>query len=223
MKPYGLVIILAALVAACQARSPFAPNPVPPGPELPAEFFTLSGHISSTEGGPVSGARLALLAEGSSRTAVADNNGEYRFDNVRGRVELIVGLEGYNNTMAVLWVAKNETVNLLLSRPLHLVPGVTLRGMIQGPPDTQFDAQAPSEVITFIPPITADYDLVLTVTGGFEFDLQVDGDRNLYWTSDGVAPILARVSGFAGVRRYIRIHTYYGTQPFEMTATLVTP
>jgi hypothetical protein len=220
MKSHCIAIALVGLVAACDRGSHSIVGPsAPPLETTPSGVYTLSGTVQESDGVAVSGAAVQLYGFSSSQTTLSGEGGEYRFDNVRGNTNLRVSKEGYVETIAFVYVAKNETLNMSLSRPLTLVPGTTLRGVVKAPPcDPQrWDSTALCERIAFTPPVTGRYELVLTWTGPSELDLLIDEQG--YWSST-TGPIRALIEGVAGVARPMKIHSYYSPQSFELTATL---
>lgn len=229
MKRSCIAIALFVVVTGCdRARSITAPITTSPVTQTPLSgFFTLSGRIEDTDGGGLSGARVQLTTTSTIQTTLSGNGGEYRFDNVRGNVVLRVSRDGFiDASSASLYIDKERTLNVALQQLLilapgtRLVPGTTLRGTVQAPPcDPNWDAQAPCQRLSFIPPVTGVYELVLKWTGPSELDLLVDDRLGLYWSSP-TGPIRALVPGDAGVEREIRIQSYYSPQTFELTASL---
>jgi hypothetical protein len=232
MKRGCIAIALFVVVTGCDAVT--APQqqqqqPPPPPPPPLSEFFTLSGRIEDVDGGGLSGARVQLTTPSTIQTTLSGNGGEYRFDNVRGTVELRVSKDGFIDASTTTFsVDKERTLNITLQQLLilapgtRLIPGTTLRGTVQAPPcDRNWDAGAYCQRLSFIPPVTGVYELVLNWKGPSELDLLVDQSFSLYWSS-ATGPIRALVTGDAGVEREIRIQSYYSPQTFELTASLWT-
>jgi len=227
MKRSCMAIALVVLVIGCDtARSVTAPNTKSSAtpPEIPLSgYFTLSGLVEDTEGVRLSGARVSLTTQSTLQTTVSSESGEYRFDNVRGSVVLGVSKDGFGDEVLSLYIAQDRSQNVALQRSMTLVPGTTVRGIVTGfPCDPNWDARAPCKQITFTPPVTGVYELVLTWTGATELDLLVDGSLSLYWSSAS-GQIRAIVPGDAGRPRDIRIQSYYSSTPFELTASLKSP
>jgi|SoiMethySBSTD1v2_1073268.scaffolds.fasta_scaffold129904_2 carboxypeptidase family protein len=221
MKRSCMAIALFVVVAGCDtARSVTAPNPaVPTEPPL-SGFFTLSGLIEDAEHVRLSGARVSLTTQSSIQTTVSSQSGEYRFDNVRGSVVLGVSKDGFGDEVLSLYIAQDSSQNVALQRPLTLVPGTTVRGTVKAPPcDPSWDSRALCQSVSFIPPVTGDYELVLKWAGASELDLLVDQSLSLYW-SGTAGEIRVIVPGDAGRPREIRIHSYYSPTPFELSASL---
>jgi hypothetical protein len=224
MKRRCIAIALFVVVAGCDARPITAPQPGPPSlppPDVPlSAFFTLSGLVEDTEGVRLSGARVSLTTQSTLLTTLSSEAGEYRFDNVRGNVVLGVSKDGFRDEVVSLNIAQDRSQNVALQRPLTLVPGTTVRGTVNGfPCDQNWDARAPCKQVTFTPPVTGVYELVLKWTGATELDLLVDGSLSFYWSSAS-GEIRAIVPGEAGRPREIRIQSYYSPTPFELTASL---
>lgn len=220
-------IAIALLVVVVGCDSVTAPKPPAPPPPPLSEFFTLSGRIEDIDGGGLSGARVQLTTDSTIQTTLSGNGGEFRFDNVRGNAVLRVSKDGFiEAASAALYVAKDQTLKFVLQQLLilaagtALVPGTPLRGTVQAPPcDPNWDARAPCQQVSFIPPVTGDYELVLKWTGASELDLLVDQSMSLYWSST-TGEIRAIVPGVAGRPSEIRIQSYYSQQTFELTASL---
>lgn len=222
MKCCRVVIALVVLVSGCDRglRSIVGPN-TPPSETASSGFYTLSGTVKDDNGLAVPSAVIHLAAGSDLQTTSSGAEGEYRFDHVRGNVNLHVSKEGYLDETSFVYVAKNETLNVSLSVPLTLVPGTTLRSIVKAPPcdPMRWDAAALCKEITFMPAVTGLYELLLTWSGSSELDLLVDDELNLLWSNPS-GQIRALVDGTAGVPRQIRIHSYYSPQAFELTATL---
>ena len=221
MKRSWMAIALFVVVTGCDRGTRSVTAPVmPPAPAPLSGFFTLSGRIEDTEGGGLSGARVQLTTDSTIQTTLSGDGGQYRFDNVRGNAALRVSKDGFIEAAPFVYVAKDQTLNVALQPRLTLVPGATVRGTVKSPPcDPNWDNAAPCQRVSFIPPVTGDYELVLTWTGAIELDLLVDASMSLYWSST-TGQIRALVPGFAGTEREIRIQSYYGPQAFELTASL---
>ena len=214
-----IVIALVAVVAGCDNK---VTGPTPPAPSTPAPsgFFTLSGRVEDSEGVGLSGARIELATPDSIQTMSSGADGEYRFENVRRNTLLRVSKDGFDVVAISLYIVQDQSFNVSLPRLLTLVPGTPVRGTVKSPPcDPNWDAQAPCQRVSFIPPVTGVYELVLKWTGSRELDLLVDMSNALYWSST-TGEIRAVVPGDAGRVREIRIHSYYGPQEFELTASL---
>ena len=214
-----IAIALVAVVAGCDNKVTGPTSPAPSTP-VPSGFFTLSGRIEDPEGGGLSDARVELATPDSIQTMSSGAAGEYRFDNVRGNALLRASKDGFGTVAFSLYVAQDQFFNVPLQRLLTLVPGTAVRGTVKSPPcDPNWDARAPCQRVSFIPPVTGVYELVLKWTGANELDLLVDESRSLYWSSSA-GQIRALVPGEAGRPREIRIQSYYSPQEFELTASL---
>ena len=168
MKPCFIAVAFGALLAACDARPPVSPVPAP------AESFALGGRIQDTDGAPISGALIQLVTDATpTRTTESDTLGRYRFDKVGGLVRLRVTKENhYVVASSAVWVDRDTTVDVSLIRDVSTGSGplttvATFRGRVTNPPcDPQrWDVRALCERITFIPPATGDYELVLRWDG----------------------------------------------------------
>lgn len=214
-----IVAIFCILAAGCEGKPRSFAGPDPGDDGTPATY-TLTGAIRDSDGNSIAGAQLRLDSQASTRTGTSDTNGAYRFDNVRGRTVLWVSKAEYENAASYLWVGRDETVDVVLDRMVVLA-GVTLRGTVKNPPcdPVGWDANALCQRVFWTPTVTGEYELVLTWDGTYELDLMLDG--SLYWAvTDNPRQIRARIVAQAGVKREIRIHSYYGPQPFELSATL---
>jgi len=220
----GCVIAIALLIGAgCDHVRQTVVGPAGEASTAPAGFFALSGRITDLDGAAVAGARVQMTTDSSIQATLTGMSGEYRFENVRGNVGLVVSKDGFSDTSSSVFVASDRVLNLSLwlRGPLTLVPGKTLRGIVEGGPcDSNWDARAPCAPIEFVPPVTGVYEVVLTWRDSSEVDLLVDGSLSLYW-SDRSGRIRALIPGDAGVRRVIRIQSYYSPAPFELSASLI--
>ncbi len=223
MKQSCIAIAFCALVAGCDGRGSIT-GPGGSDTGMTVALFTLSGSIQDVDGAPIAGAFVRISTDAGLRTTTSDASGQYRFDNVQGRVAVVVSKETYGDSAALLWVGRSETLNLTLARMVTLIPGVTFQGKVQSPPcDPQgWDATALCQQIFFTPPTSGDYELLLTWDGSVELDLLIDG-KLLFQTTQDPKRIQANVPLAGGVRHEIRIHSYYSPQTFELTATLRLP
>jgi hypothetical protein len=230
MKPVCTAIAFCVLAAGCNPQGivdPRPPDSPGPGP------FSLTGHIQTVDGIDVSGALVQLQREGSSRTTSSDALGAYRFDDVStGLVVISVSKDGYVATTAREYIAANREVNFWLvngiagPRPdLQLVVGTPLRAIVQSPPCDPggWDERALCERVAFTPPATGTYELVLTWNGTNELDLLFDDNFSTYFSMTSPGLLRATIAASAGVQRTLRIHSYYGPQTFELTASLKMP
>ncbi|HVG69897.1 MAG TPA: carboxypeptidase-like regulatory domain-containing protein [Vicinamibacterales bacterium] len=198
-------------------------GPLPPGPQPDTGTYTLSGRVQDIDGAAIPGAVVTLENQSPVRTSESDESGQFRFEGVRGLVVMRANKEDFTETALTFWVATDQMLSVTLQKALRLIPGVTLRGIIQGPPcDPNWDAQAPCVRVSFTPSATGLYELHLTWKGPSAVDLLIDGQ--LYEESYN-GQIRARVQGHAGVRLELRMHAYhlpYLAEPFELTASLAT-
>jgi hypothetical protein len=198
-------------------------GPLPPGPQPDTSTYTLSGRVQDIAGAAIPGAVVTLVNQSPIRTAESDESGQFRFEGLRGLVVMRANKEDFTETELRFWVATDHMLSVTLQKALRLIPGVTLRGIIQGPPcDPNWDAQAPCVRVAFTPSATGLYELHLTWKGPSAVDLLIDGQ--LYEESYN-GQIRARVQGQAGVPLELRMHAYhlpYLAEPFELTASLAT-
>ncbi len=226
MNQYCMAIALGVLVAGCDgaSRSFAGPVPVPAGPQPDTGTYTVSGRVQDVDGTPIAGAAVTLQGQSPARTVESDESGQFRFEGVSGAVGVHATKTDFTDTVMNLWVGGDQTLTVTLQKVLYLIPGVTLRGIIQGRPcDPNWDAQAPCIKVFFTPPATGLYELHLTWKGPSAVDLLVDGSFALYWESY-TGEIRATVPGQAGILREIRLHAYhlpYLAEPFELTASVV--
>ena len=218
MKRCCATIALCLLVTACDVkhRSPVAPDP--PDTTVPVSYV-VSGRVFDLLGAPQSGATVLLENNNHVRTTVTDVHGDYRFDDVRGRVLVIASKEDSTDAREVLSVDADQIVNLTLRSVLVLTVGTPLRAATLSPCDPNWDARAPCASVYFTPPATGRYECVLTFDGSLsELDLLIDQSNDLYWvvTSDPNR-IRGTFAGTAGIRREIHVHSYYNPAPFELT------
>ena len=227
MKRCYTVIAFCILVAGCDrgSRSITGPSPGPVPTDTPTVSYTLTGRIQDELGEPVSGAAVLLVqGQNPGRTTVSDELGQYRFDNLRGFVVVRAIKADYRDGVAsgVMDADRTLMVTMTPYRRLQLTVGTTLHGTVQDPPcdPVRWDAIAPCQLIFFTPPATGVYELVLTWNGPHELDLLIDGSLSLYFYQPGApGKLRASLSAQAGVQREIRIHSYYGPQAFELTAS----
>lgn len=215
-------IAITVLLAGCDKASRSIAGPLPPGPQADIGSYSVSGLVHDIDGSAIPGAVVTLENQGSVRTAESNESGQFRFEGIRGLVVMRANKGNFTETALTFWVAADQMLAVTLQKALHLTPGVTLRGIIQGPPcDPTWDAQAPCTRVSFTPPATGLYELHLTWRGPSAVDLLIDGQ--VYEESYN-GQIRARVSGQAGVRRELRMHAYhlpYLAEPFELTASIV--
>ena len=222
MKRCPIAFALCILVAGCDRASGSGGNPFSPavGDNPPGGAFVLTGRIQDFDGTPISGALVRLVTGKTAldQSAQADTTGQYRFDNVVGRVTVSVSKNDYGEASTVVWVTADVTLNVSLQRLLQLVPGTMLQGTVHAPPcDAAWDSQALCQRIHFTSPTADEYELVLTWDGPNELDMLIDGGQYFAAARDRTE-IRALVAGAAGVRREIRIHSYYSPQAFTLTA-----
>ena len=222
MKRCPIALALCIVVVGCD-RARLGGNPLSPtvdgNPSVGA--FVLTGRIQDFDGNPLPGALVRLVTGKTplDQSAQSDANGQYRFENVVGRVTVSVSKNDYGDASSFLWVTGDVTFNVTLQRLLQLVPGTMLQGTVHAPPcdPVGWDGQALCQTIYFTSPTTDLYELVLTWDGPNELDMLIDGGQ--YFTAArGGTEIRALVPGPAGVRREIRIHSYYAPQAFTLIA-----
>jgi hypothetical protein len=222
MKQFAIAIALGALLAGCDGRPRSLAGPSPADPQPDTSTYTVSGRVQDIDGVAIRGAVVTLEGQVPARTAESDEFGRFRFEGLRGQVVIRATKADFADTVLNIWVAADQTLAVTLQKALILIPGVTLRGIIQGPPcDPNWDVQAPCIKVFFTPPVTGLYELVLTWKGPSAVDLLIDG--TLYMESY-TGEIRLRVSGQAGVLRELRTHAYhlpYLAEPFELTASVV--
>jgi len=222
MKECCQAIAISVLLAGCEGPSRSMAGPLPSGAQPDASTYAVSGRVQDIDGSAIPGAVVTLEEPLPVRTEKTDEAGRFRFDGVRGRVVIRATKADFSEATLTVWVAADQMLAVTLQQALHLIPGVTLRGTIQGHPcDPNWDAQAPCVRVFFTPPATGLYELHLTWKGPSAVDLLIDGQ--LYEESYN-GQIRARVSGRAGVRLELRMHAYhlpYLAEPFELTASLV--
>jgi hypothetical protein len=223
MKECCHAIAISVLLAGCDGPSRSMAGPLPPGPQPDTSTYTLSGRVQDIAGAAIPGAVVTLVNQSPIRTAESDESGQFRFEGLRGLVVMRANKEDFTETELRFWVATDHMLSVTLQKALRLIPGVTLRGIIQGPPcDPNWDAQAPCVRVAFTPSATGLYELHLTWKGPSAVDLLIDGQ--LYEESYN-GQIRARVQGQAGVPLELRMHAYhlpYLAEPFELTASLAT-
>lgn len=221
MKQCSIAIAICLLVAGCERGSRSITGPsAPPDIGLPAALYTLAGRILGVDGHPLQYASVELISGTTTRTAVSDANGEYRFGDVGGRVTLRV-FKDDDVKSEIVWVDRDITLNVQLVGLLVLRPGVTVKGRVNGPPcdPERWDAVAPCQLVYFSPPVTGLYELQLTWDGSkTELDMRID--RTLHFgVTNNPNQIRATITGTAGIQTEIQIHSYYAQQDFELTAT----
>ena len=224
MKQCCTVLLFCALVAGCDHRSPTGPIASAVRREVPPSVYTLSGRIVEADGSAVAGAVVELAGETPGLTTVSDEGGLYRFENVGGFFVLRVTKAEYSIALMNVWIQADQALTVTLQRALVLIPGVPLRGTVQAPPcDPNWDARALCERISFTPPDTDEYEIVLTWNGTVsQLDLLIDGA--IYFdVGPGPGELRGQLVGPAGVQREIRIHSYYSPQAFELTARKTAP
>ena len=219
MKQCSIAIAICMLVAGCERGSRSITGPSAPDIGPPAAIYTLAGRIVGVDGNPLQNASVELISD-TTRTAVSDANGEYRFGNVGGRVTLRV-FKDDDVKSEIVWVDRDITLNVQLVGLLVLRPGVTVKGRVNGPPcdPERWDAQAPCQFVYFSPPATGLYELQLTWDGSqTELDMRIDRTLN-FGVTNNPNQIRATITGTAGIQTEIQIHSYYTPQDFELTAT----
>jgi hypothetical protein len=222
MKECCQAIAMSLLLAGCDEPLRSIAGPLSPGPQPDTSTYTVSGRVQDIDGAPIRGAVVTLENQGPVRTAESDESGQFRFEGVRGLVVMRATKPDFTETSLTVWVAADQTLAVTLQQTLHLIPGVTLRGIIQGPPcDPNWDGQAPCIRVFFTPSATGLYELHLTWKGPSAVDLLIDGH---FYEESYNGQIRARVSGQAGVRQELRMHAYhlpYLAEPFELTASML--
>jgi hypothetical protein len=222
MKACCTAIAISVLLAGCDEASRSITGPLPPGPQPDTSTYTVGGRVQDIDGSAIPGAVVTLEEPLPVRTEKTDEAGRFRFDGVRGRVVIRAAKADFTEATLTIWVAADQMLAVTLQQALHLIPGVTLRGIIQGPPcDPNWDEHAPCIRVSFTPPATGLYELHLTWKGPSAVDLLIEGQ--LYEESYN-GQIRAKVSGQAGVPLELRMHAYhlpYLAEPFELTASIL--
>ena len=220
MKRCVIAIALCIVVSGCDhvRRSTFAP--VSEGLNRPTEFFVLSGRIGDSDGAAVAGASVLLTTDRSVQATTSGANGEYRFDNVRGHIGLLVSKEGFSDAAPFSYIDRDQTLNVQLLRlqgPLELVAGTPLRASVQSPPcdPIRWDSRALCERVFFTTPTSDPYEIVLIAGSGSALDMLIDNSLYYEGSRELHAPL---PGGAAGQRWEIRIHAYYSPTPFTLMA-----
>lgn len=115
------IALLCLFALACGGDSPTTPSPQPtpqPAPAPAPVALSLSGTVTSSVGGPISGATVRFLdGPNSGRSTTTSTAGAYRFDGVTaGNTNLATSANCHNESRAGVSLFGAETLNFTLPR-----------------------------------------------------------------------------------------------------------
>jgi Carboxypeptidase regulatory-like domain len=120
---FGIAASVAALVGACDDRSPTSPNRVPPSA---SPVYSLTGVVTEPVGVPVEGATVTVVdGPYKGKSSFTDSAGHYALIGVDGSFTVQVDKDGYTSA------TKPVTVPQLLALDLELTP-LVISGNIGG-------------------------------------------------------------------------------------------
>lgn len=116
-RPLPYFVLACALTVACGGgSSPTSPTPPATTTPPPATTASLSGSVSSSTGGPVTGATVTI-ADGSNagRSTTTSSTGTYRFDNLTpSNGNVIVRASGFEDNGNGLFITGSASLNFTL-------------------------------------------------------------------------------------------------------------
>src|SRR5688572_13954255 len=132
MKACCQAIAISVVLVGCDEASRSIAGPLPPGPQPDTSTYTVSGRVQDIDGAAIPGAVVTLENQIPVRAVESDESGHFRFEGVRGLVAMRASKGDFTETALTFWVATDQMLSVTLQKALRLIPGVTLRGIIQG-------------------------------------------------------------------------------------------
>jgi hypothetical protein len=222
-----LVLIAACgIVVACgEVSEPVVDRPAPPS-------FTLFGIIRDDTGAPVAGAN-AKIVNGRFRdlSSVSTDSGYFSFSAVSGPMKVRVRKDGFHGYERDIVVVSDRLLEVTLSKVafVELPLGATVRAKVAAadPPCDPFGWDALAPCRRFDLTATATGVLVVSITwrDGSPLDAALMAPNGSYLaTSEEVGLnelVVVQATVEAGNRYELRVHSYYGSQEFDVRADLI--
>lgn len=122
-----LFILAALLLSACGGSNPTAPSTAPPAPAPTASTFTLSGTVTSTAGGAISGATVRISdGANAGRATTTASNGSYSLTGLAtSGFSVGASATNYNPLGKSVTLTSSQTVDFALTpTPLWTASGI---------------------------------------------------------------------------------------------------
>lgn len=214
-----------SIVVACgEVSEPVVDQPAPPS-------FTLIGVVRDDDGVPVAGAG-AKIVNGPFRDlrSVSTDSGYFSFSAVSGPMKVRVRKDGFHGYERDIVLVSDRLLEVTLSKIafVELPLGATVRAKVAAadPPCDPFgwDATAPCRRFGLTATVTGFLVVTVTWRDGPPLDAALIAPSGSYLATsqqsgpEDVAVLQATVE--AGIRYELWVHSYYGSQEFDVRADL---